>query len=150
MNNKRVYNFVIIGLVVLNIILLAFLLIKPPQPIKRSAPKNFRSEIVKTLRLNDLQESRFHNLADEHKQKMADIDKEKVKLLYPYFESLSDTSLVINKDSILNQLQQYERKKIELTYLHFKEIKELLTKEQLVDFDAFMSKVVNRLSGSRK
>ncbi|WP_299896113.1 hypothetical protein [uncultured Aquimarina sp.] len=150
MNNKRVYNFVIIGLVVLNIILLAFLLIKPPQPIERSSPKNFRSEIVKTLRLNDLQESRFHDLADEHKQKMADIDEEKVKLLYPYFESLSDTSLVINKDSILNQLQQYERKKIELTYLHFKEIKELLTKEQLVDFDAFMSKVVNRLSGSRK
>lgn len=73
------------------------------------------------------------------------------KLLLPYFERLADTSKRIDADSILNQFQQAEKEKIEATYQHFQEIKKILNKEQLSDFEFFIRRASDRmLSGKQK
>lgn len=151
MNQKKFYIAIILGLVGLNLVVLAFFLFTRPRSQHRPPPKKFQSEVVKILRLNKQQATTFNALADEHRLQINAINERKAKLLLPYFERLADTSKRINADSILNQLQQAEKEKIEATYQHFQEIKKILSKEQLPDFEILISRITDRiLSGEQK
>ncbi|MBW1299018.1 hypothetical protein [Aquimarina litoralis] len=145
MNKIRTYKIIIISLLALNMIMIAFFLITKQQPKHKASANDIRSEIIKTLNLNDQQTALFMELADEHKQAMQEINEQKATLLYPYFESLADSSISISKDDIIFQLQQSEKKKIAYTYQHFKEIKKILTKEQMPYFKSFIAKITRRL-----
>ncbi|MBQ4821887.1 hypothetical protein [Aquimarina sp. MMG016] len=131
-------------------IVLAFFLLTKPQLRHQPPPKNFRSEVIEMLRLNNQQASHFNELADEHKQKMEEINKRQARLLFPYFESLTNSVDSIGKDSILNKYQQLEMEKIEMTYQHFQDIEKSLNKEQLSDFKYFIKKATNKLLLSKK
>ena len=126
MNQKKIYITIILGLVGLNIVVLAFFLLTRPRPQHHPPPKKFQSEVVKILRLNKQQATTFNALADEHRLQINAINERKAKLLLPYFERLADTSKRIDADSLLNQFQQAEKEKIEATYQHFQEIKKIL------------------------
>jgi len=145
MNQNRIYQYIILGLVVLNLIVLAVFLLAESQPRYRQSPKNIRSEVIEILRLNDDQIFHFHDLADEHKRRMKDIDRRQARLLLPYFESLADSSGEIDKDSLLNHYQLSEKEKVEVTYQHFQEIKKLLNEDQLSEFNEFMDRVIDGL-----
>ena len=145
MNQNKYYQYIILGLVALNLIVLAVFLLAESQPRYRQSPINIRSEIIEILDLNDEQVFHFHDLADEHKRKMRDIDRRQARLLLPYFESLADSSGEIDKDSLLYQYQLSEKEKVEVTYQHFQEIKKLLNEDQLSDFHEFMDRVIDGL-----
>lgn len=151
MSQKKFHIAIIMGLVGLNIVVLAFFLLIKPRPQHHPPPKKFQSEVVKILRLNEQQATTFSALADEHNLQLNAIKERQAKLLLPYFERLVDTSKRVDTDSILNQFQQAEKEKIEVTYQHFQEIKKILNKEQLPDFEIFMKRVTDRmLSGEQK
>lgn len=151
MNQKKFYIATILGLVGLNIVVLAFFLLTKPRPQHHPPPGKFQAEVVKMLRLNKQQATTFSALAEEHNLQMSAINDLQSKLLLPYFERLADTSKRIDADSILNQFQQAEKEKIEVTYQHFQEIKKILNKEQLLDFEIFIKRATDRmLSGKQK
>lgn len=143
MSKKRLYKFIILSLVALNIIITVFFLSELKHQNKPS--NNIRSEVAEILHLDNEQISLFNELADEHKQQMKELDEHQGKLLRTYFESLSDSSINIQKDNLLNQMQLSERKKIELTYQHFKKIKKLLKEEQMPQFKKFTNKITQKL-----
>ena len=150
MNQVKFYKYIILGLVGLNIVVLAFFLLTKSRPRHQPPPKNFQAEVVKIFGLDNQQASVFKELADGHKQRMKEIDKQQEKLLLRYFESLTNDSESTDKESLLNQFQQLEREKIEVTYRHFEEIKKLLNKDQLPEFEEFMKSVTNKLLSSEK
>ena len=151
MNQRKFYIAIILGLVGLNILVLAFFLLTKPRTQHHPPPEKFQSEVIKILSLNKQQVVTFRALADEHKLQMNAINERKAKLLLPYFESLVDNSKIIDSESLLIQFQHAEKEKIELTYQHFQELKEILNKEQLPDFEIFMRRVTERiLSGEQK
>lgn len=143
MKEKRLYKFIILVLVGLNIAVLAFFLRELKHQDKPSS-NEFRSEVAEILKLNDKQFTHFNILADEHKQQMKELEELQAQLLFPYFESLVDTSQSINKDSLLNQLQKSEIRKIELTYQHFEKIKNNLNKDQVAEFKLFVNKITKK------
>jgi len=143
MRQKRVYELIIIGLIGLNITMVAFFLAKPffnDKPPTKSA-KNIRTELTELLKLNDKQAQDFNDLADVHKHQMRKIEVKQARLLIPYFESLVDSTIHIDKVYLLNQLQKLESSKVELTYEHFKEIKKILNQDQMFDFKFFIDRV---------
>lgn len=151
MNLLKFYKYIIFSLVGLNMIVLAFFLLAKPHPIHQPPPKNFQAEVIKIFGLDNQQASVFKELSNGHKQRMKEIDEQQEKLLLPYFGSLTNASKSTDKESLLNQFQQLEREKIEVTYRHFEEIKKLLNKKQLPEFEEFMKNITNKLlSGEKK
>lgn len=150
MSQIKFYKYVIWSLVGLNMVILAFFLLTKPRPRHRPSPKKFQSEVIEIFRLNDQQVAVFRELADEHKQKMNEISEQQATLLLHYFENLADSSESVGKDRLLNQYQQSEKEKMEVTYRHFQDIKRLLSKDQLPYFKEFMAEFTERLLHRRK
>lgn len=147
----KFYKYIIWGLVGLNITILAFFLLTKPNLQHRPPFKNARSEVIKMLDLNSQQASQLNILADQHKHKLIEIIERQKKLLSSYFESLFDSTENTDKDNIINEYQQLEEKKIEMTYQHFQKIKGLLEKNQLTDFKTFVETTTDKfLLGQKK
>ncbi|MEZ4850475.1 MAG: hypothetical protein R3B93_18060 [Bacteroidia bacterium] len=145
MNQLKLYKYATWGLLFLNIAVLTFFLLTKPHPRPHQSPDGFQSEVVEILNLNSQQAATFKELAQEHNQKMESINEQQKNLLPPYFESLSDLSINIDRDSILNDFQQLERKKIEVTFQHFQDLKSILDEEQLPYFDRLIGRLIDRL-----
>lgn len=144
MSQLKFYKYATWGLLFLNIAVLAFFLLTKPKPPHHS-PNDFQSEVIEILNLNSQQKSTFRKLAEAHNQKMKSIIEQQQKLLPPYFESLADSSSNIDKEAILNQFQQMEREKIEVTYQHFQDIKLILDENQLPHFEKLIGRLVDKL-----
>lgn len=144
MNLTKIYKYIILGLVGLNVAILVFFLEPKPRPRHQPPNGNFQSEVIEMLHLNNQQASTLRALADGHKEEIEKINARQASLLTSYFESLDDTLERVNKDSLLNHFQQSEKEKIEMTYQHFQDIKELLNPEQLPYFEVFMNKTTDR------
>lgn len=141
----KFYNYIIIGLVSLNVIILAVFLFPKPRLIRQPSRGNFQTEVIKLFRFDRQQASNFKALTVEHKQKMEQINEQQRKLLLPFFGRLTNITASANKDSLLNRFEQLEREKIEVTYHHFEEIKQLLNKSQLIKFEEFMQNATEKI-----
>lgn len=150
MEKKIFYQYTILGLVALNIGVLAFFLFaKSHRPPPRFA-KNLQSEVIEILDLDQQQAATFRKMAAEHRLKMSAIDERRKKLLLPYLATLSDDSESSHPDSLLQRFQRAEREKITSTYQHFQEIKKILKKEQLPHFEVFIEKISDRILSSEQ
>lgn len=145
MTQLTFYKYAIGGLVLLNIAVLTFFLLTKPKPPHHAPPHHFQAEIIDILDLDKQQAATFKTLAKEHHQQMKSIKEQQQQLLLPYFESLTNSAEDIDKEKILNQFQQQEREKIEVTYQHFEEVKKLLNKKQLSHFKQLMKKFIDKL-----
>ncbi len=145
MDRVKIYKYGTWSLVALNITVLAFFLFARPRPRPHPPQGSIRAEVIDLLDLDRQQTAQFNAMADDHKNQMKDINGQQKELLAPYFESLVDANESMDKDSLLEAYQQSEREKIEVTYQHFKDIKGLLTPDQLTDFKEFMEKVTEIL-----
>lgn len=150
MDQVKFYKYIIFGLVGLNVAVLAYFLLSKNHPPNRPPFRNAQAEVIEILGLNDDQASAFRAFANAHGDQMEAIKRQQEQLLIPYFASLSDSATTINQEELLKQYQQLERDKIEFTYQHFQEIKNLLEKEQLPDFKLFTDKILRRLLSGRK
>jgi len=148
MDKVKLYKYSIAALIFLNIAVIAFFLFaKPKHPPTK---KHFRAELIKTLRLNKQQKPVFKKLAGMHNDKMKVINQKQQKLILPYFESLAKPNDSINTNNILTQYQQLEREKLEVTYLHFEEVKNLLNDEQLPLFEGLIEKFIDEVLLNKK
>ncbi|MEO0900006.1 MAG: hypothetical protein AAFY71_26565 [Bacteroidota bacterium] len=144
MSQEKFYKYIVASLVGLNVVVLAFFLLAKPKRQPNSSSENIRNEIIELLRLDELQRSTFEASADTHKHQMREFNQREKKLLALYFKCLSDEPCRIDKDSLLNQFLLVEKNKIEATYHHFQEIKDILNEDQLSDFEVFMQKVMTK------
>jgi len=145
MSQLKFYKYSIWALLLLNVGVLAFFFLTKPHPPHHASPNNFQSEVVEILGLNNQQAANFKKLAEDHMHKTRSINEQQEKLLPPYFKSLTDLSKNIDKDRILDEFQQLERKKIEVTYQHFQDIKSILDENQLPQFEGFMNTFIERI-----
>lgn len=144
MTQSKFYKIIILCLSVLNVAILLYFLLHSSSIQK---PRNIdtRSEVIEILQLDDEQAALFNDLADAHKSKMEELDKEKSNLIYAYFETLSDTTEMDSMEGYLIELEAMESEKVEATYQHFIEIKSILTVEQLSEYEVFVDKITQKL-----
>lgn len=152
MEQSKFYKYIIVGLVGLNIAVLAFFSLSKPRPPHELSYKNNRAEVIEILHLDDQQATQLKRLADEHVRSMEEFKVQQAAILSPYFISVIDSGESNGIDSLLFQkYQESEKAKIELTYKHFQQIKELLREDQYPYFQKFVHKTVDRvLVGEKK
>ncbi len=138
MRNLLFYKYATWGLLILNLLMIAFFFLTKPQPPHKKGGPDFAKKAIDILKLDEQQHRTFLQSAKLHNQQMEEINRQQQEVLKPYFNSLINPNNNINADTLLQQVQQLERNKIESTYQHFKEVKSILTENQKADFNEFM------------
>lgn len=150
MNQKILFKYIILALLGLNIVVLYFLLFSPQPHRPTTSPHHLRSDIVDILGLDDQQATYFHSSADKHQRDIEETNEAQEKLLLLYFGSLINDSEEVDKDLLLEQLKVLEGSKLEKTYEHFQELKNMLNKDQLDEFELFISTISHKISTNNK
>jgi len=138
MKTLQFYKYATFILLALNIGLIVFSFVGRPKG-KKGAPQ---LRAIETLGLDEAQHDIFLASAKRHQTQMISISEQQKELLMPYFNSIVDTTLIVNTDSILKEVEQLERSKVAQTYQHFSEIKSILNADQIDDFEGFMDRIL--------
>lgn len=146
MKTSQFFKYTTIALLIMNFAILAFLFFRKPPPHLRMHPLRAANEILK---LNEADYKIFENLAKAHHKEVVDINNQQKELLKPYFNHLLDSSNN-NREDLLNQIQQLERKKIEITYHHFETLKDRLKSIDDSDFKTFINRSLQSIFGDNK
>ena len=139
MTPLKVYQLTALGLLVLNLVLLAVIVLAPPRPAN-NAPQR----AIDTIGLDAEQHDRFITYAQAHQAEMRDYNARQNKLLEAYFRQLTTPSAA-NPGPPPAAIQDIEQQKIVSTYQHFLEVKALLRPEQEEQFPAFVDAVLQQI-----
>lgn len=143
MDKLTFYRYAALGLLVLNLAILAFFFLYRPMtggPLGPPRPTHVG------LDFDEQQKEAFHGLVETHQAEMQRINRQQKDLLAEYFNTLSENQA----DSSLVVPQRYtklEEEKISSTYAHFLEVKAILTPEQQQDFPNFVEQTLKNILG---
>jgi periplasmic protein CpxP/Spy len=137
MTKLKLLALSVIGLLIINLSIIAFLFLrKPPhsqgdsRPFKRIEPKN---RVIEILHFDNEQVVQYEELIVQHRKsmkKLNDLIREAKSNLY---ETLNEDSAE-SKDSLINELSALQRKIESVHYNHFIEIRKLCKPDQLPYF----------------
>ena len=143
MKQLQFFKYATGAMILLNLLIIAFFLLTKPKP-PAFPPHNARSNgfqvrAIDILKLDKQQHTTFLQSAKQHSQQMESINRQQRDLLKPYFHSIIDSTINIASETVLDEIQQLERNKIEATYQHFQQVKSILKNEQQADFKVFIN-----------
>jgi protein CpxP len=134
-------------LVLINIALIGFFLLKPQHGNKKNEPKAY---ILKHLNLDKKQAVQYDGLIEVHQKERNALNQEIMELrrkLYPIVLKEGDLS---KKDQILVQLKSVHEK-LELLHLeHFEQVKEICRPDQRKQFDALVDELTHLFARKRQ
>jgi periplasmic protein CpxP/Spy len=145
--NLKFWKAFAIVLLLLNLILIAFLLLKPLADHHRmqreeGGPGHF---LIQKLKFNAAQETAFDKLRKAHHDSIEILQAEGKKLRKSFFDGLitnaNDSTTLLMADKIAANQKQIEM----LTYHHFVEVKKLCTPEQIGVFNDIIQEVIQNL-----
>ncbi|MGH1337994.1 MAG: hypothetical protein ACRBFS_17870 [Aureispira sp.] len=134
--STKFYRNLSIVLLCLNLALLAFFFLMAPPPHKHRHHHKHAKEL---LQFDDQQQEQFRQYANKHKQQITTYNKEQRLLIEQYFSPLTTPDVSIQSDSLLIAIHALEKQKIQSTYQHFQEIKDILRTDQLPSFKQFVN-----------
>ncbi len=134
MTNLQFFKYLTIGLFLMNMSLIAFFFVMRPKP--PAGP--FRGQAPEMMQLDQQQRTAFSRMVAQHVRQMEGYNNAQRTLLQTYFDRLLDSTITSNTDTLLRQIQQVERQKIESTYNHFEGVQALLRPEQQAGFERFV------------
>ena len=145
MKTLQFYKYACLALVLLNISILVFFYASEEKHTHETPVNKPKIKIDRLLEMSDEQYELFHSSASAHSKKIASIDNEQRMLLSTYFQGLTAASKTMHSDTLLNRLDQLNRRKIEVTYQHFKEVKAFLNEDQQGNFKIFLDEILDRI-----
>ncbi len=137
MESAKVYRLATYSLLALNLLLVAALIVGRP-----GAPRE-GINAPPSLNLNDRQAADFQVLATTHKEEMRQLTTAQGEALRTYFSGLSDPDGA--PDTLPTAVLDLERRRIEQTYRHFEEVRQLLEPEQQPGFPEFVDRALDRI-----
>lgn len=138
MEKITLYKITIGGLLLLNLVLVAFLWFGRPN----AGQPPFRAD--ERFDLNQEQKVQFFKSVESHQTNLQRIGGEQRDMLRDYFKTLktptNNTSIPVPSGFLL-----LEGQKIEASYDHFLEVKGILNPEQLKEYPDFIEYVIKRV-----
>lgn len=147
MEKSNFYKYAFLLMIGFNLLLLVFFVVNRP---KHGPGIGNRLNAKELLHLTNSQSDIFLGLAQEHIVEMKNYSVDQSKLLQRYFSQLYKKEGASQRDIILEEVQQIERKKINLTYKHLQEVKNILTDDQLPFYEEFAKNAIGRILGDAK
>ncbi|MEM9821456.1 MAG: hypothetical protein AAF985_10305 [Bacteroidota bacterium] len=143
MSQLNFFKYTTVGLLVLNVSMIAFFFLTKPRPPLNEGSAHHR--VVKLLDLDKAQGEKFFQSARNHHDQLPLIEDRQKEALQTYFNSLLSAPDSIDLAPALEKIVQLERQKVVLTYQHFEEIRGMLKPEQVPKFESFMGEVLKTL-----
>ncbi|WP_332452945.1 hypothetical protein [Chryseobacterium aquaticum] len=129
MTKNRFYIFIIIGLLISNMLLVAFILLKkPPQ---HSGPRNL---IIERLKFDENQIQQYDELISQHRMQIREKRHEMTDLKTRYYSLLKSEDNK-NGDSLINEIGKLSMETEKINYKHFQDIKRICRPDQMKNFD---------------
>jgi len=130
MKKEKLLWVLIIVLIAVNAATLFFIVSgRRPEPGNR-----FDRTVVEKLQLTKKQITQFEILKREHHQDIMAVDAQMSSNYERYFYLLNETNGSTAKDSLEIILSSQQKEKIQITYHHFENLKNICTKEQQAKF----------------
>ncbi|MCX8210478.1 MAG: hypothetical protein OTI34_05495 [Lewinella sp.] len=145
MEKITLYRITVAGLLLLNLVLVAFLWFGRPN----AGPPPFRA--VERFDLSEEQSKQFFKSAGAHRATMRQVNGEQRDVLREYFKTLkvpaNNTPIPVPPEVL-----RLEEQKVQATYDHFLAVKGLLNPEQRNEYPSFIDYVIERVveKGQRK
>lgn len=129
MSKNRFYIFVIVGLLISNLLLVAFVLMrKPPH---HSGPRDL---IIKRLHFNEDQVKEYDELIRQHRMQIREKEHEIMDLKTQYY-SLVKNNGQENEDSLVHKIGKVSMEKEKINFKHFQDIKKICHPDQIKNFN---------------
>ncbi len=127
MNKVKFLTIVIVGLLISNIALVGFLVLKKPDHPKHLGPRNI---IIEKLGFDENQEKAYDKLIAWHRDEITKTEKDIMLLKNKLYSNLSVDTQSNTKDSLINELSKVQIKIENIHYKHFEDIKQLCHDDQ--------------------
>jgi len=136
-------------MVVLNVAVLLFLLLKPsvqqlpPRPGEGGGPAKF---IIEKLQFTQAQEMAFDELKRAHRDSVDALQQEGHRLREAFFAGLKSDTAYAAKAVLARQIADNQMKIELVTYDHFAAVRRLCTPKQKIIFDEIIGEVLERMA----
>ncbi|MGZ3885129.1 MAG: periplasmic heavy metal sensor [Bacteroidia bacterium] len=146
-------------LVILNIALLSFMLLRPdrgPTPEHRGhapgpPPEGPARFIIEQLGFSKEQEAKFMKLKQAHRDSIDAIQEQGRRLRHEFFENLKrDTSNAAATEQFAKQIAANQQRIELVTYRHFEEVRKLCDPKQKQIFNDIIQEVLMRMAPHHK
>ena len=150
MNNSKILRITVIAILAINIAVIGYLLFNKDAFFGNKPPKP-RETVIKKLDFDTDQIKQYDVTITKHQNQIKTLDDSIRNTKNELYSRLKENSTEIDtNDSLVNQINSYQ-KQIEIThYNHFIEIKKICHKEQLEKFNALTNELSKIFSGKRK
>ena len=146
MKTTQLYKYTTWFLLAVNIGMLLFLFFTMRPPPNRE--EGLAEHMKQTLNLTSEQMPIFTSSTEKYKQHVNMVSTQQKQILRAYFLTLVDVPA--DKEALLLQLQQLEKQKIQNSYQHLQEIKNILSPDQIPDYKQFMAEALEIMLSDKK
>jgi len=129
MTKNRFYIFIIIGLLISNILLVAFVLSR--RPPHHSGPRDL---IIERLHFNEKQVQQYDALIQKHRTQITEKEHRMMNLKTQYYSLLKNNSQK-DGDSLVRQIGRISVETEKINFRHFQEIRKICYPGQIKNFD---------------
>jgi protein CpxP len=134
-------NFISIiagGLLVSNLLLVGFVILRPNTPERHPEPREI---IIQKLDFDEEQVAAYEELIHEHRTQIRETDQQIRKLKNRLYSSLAAPTPPAEKDSLIRELGRMQMQIEEINYRHFSEIRSLCRPDQLGRFETLSREI---------
>lgn len=138
MNKVKFLSIIAIGLLISNLVLAWFMLIKKPKHPMGEGPKKL---ITEKLHFDDNQVAQYEAIIMEHQKKIRTSDEKILNLKNTLYTTLTKENNTTQKDSLISQIANVQAEIENIHYNHFVEMKKLCKPEQQQYFEALTQEI---------
>ncbi|RZJ50169.1 MAG: hypothetical protein EOO19_03815 [Chryseobacterium sp.] len=129
MSRNRFYIFLIVGLLISNLLLVAFILTKKPR--EHSGPRNL---IIERLHFDENQVQQYDELIRQHRMQITEKEHKMMTLKTQYYSFLKNNNQK-NNDSLIPAIGMVSMETEKINFKHFQDIKKICHPDQIKYFD---------------
>jgi hypothetical protein len=138
MNKLKLLSVISIGLLVSNIMLIAFILTRHPERPPHQEPKTI---LIERLHFTEHQIQQYDRLIEAHKNATRQSNDDIMQLKNQLYRSLSEETNAVFRDSMIAEISKVQMKIEQVHYNHFEQIKQLCQGEQLNLFNQLTNEI---------
>lgn len=137
MERTKLLTFAVIGLFLLNILTIAFLVLKPERSSHPGPPRNQEPSqvIIERLHFDEPQQKQYRTLIQLHQEQVKRLNEQSIQLYRSYYSLLTaDRPDTVQAMALSQQIGATQRRLAEVNFAHFNQIKALCHPDQQANF----------------
>ena len=138
MNKLKLLSIISIGLLITNVMLVAFILTRHAEKPTRQEPRNI---VIDKLHFTDNQIHMYDSLIKGHRASIKQWQDDVMKLKNQLYSSLAEENKAEFRDSIIIEISKVQMKIEQIHYSHFEDIKRLCKGDQLNLFNQLTQEI---------